>query len=438
VETKFAKVGPAHVAYRTFGDGATDIIIFLGEYLPVDAVDEEPRYARCIRRLTTLGRLIVFNRRGVGLSDPPDGPLTVTQQVEDALAVLDHAGSSRAVVFGANVSSMAALQFAAHHPDRVSALIIVNGSARIRQAPDYPFGYTDELLAATAEQTTSTETVENDFDFLSVFAPSVAHDERFRRWWDQAGHRGASPSRARELWDLLRYGDVRECLKEITTPTLVLRRAAVQQPELSQYLADNITGARHVTLPGSDLPWWVGDADAVLDEIESFLGGTGAGRGRRKLATVVFLDVAASTQTAATMGDQRWRDLLATYHELAEREIDRFGGTRVSTSGDGVLATFDMPADAVRCAARIADGVRALEINVRAGVHTGEIEIVDEDVAGIGVHIAARVMAEAGPGEVLVSRTVTDLVTGSGLAFEDRGEHELKGVPGRWALFAVS
>jgi class 3 adenylate cyclase len=234
--------------------------------------------------------------------------------------------------------------------------------------------------------------------------------------------------------------DVRHILPSITTPTLVIYRNNAAFPVgLCRYIADHIDGARYIELPGQDLMWWIGDSDAVLDEIERFLGGMGAVlRPKRKLTTVLFFDVVGSTEVAARLGDRRWRELLETYVDLARREIDRGGGQLISTSGDGALATFEMPADAVRSASRIAGSVRALGIDITAGVHTGEIEIVGHDVAGLGVHIAARVMAAAGPGEVLVSRTVCDLVTGSGLSFENRGEHDLKGVPGSWRLFAVN
>lgn len=438
--TRFARVGQAHVAYRVFDDGPIDILLFLGEYVPVDTIDEEPRYARALRRLNSLGRVIVFNRRGVGLSDDPDGPLTHDQYVEDGVAVLDHVGSRQAVLFASNIiSGVAAMCFAAQQPARTSALILINTAARVTQAPDYSFGVPAEAMEALGDQTTTTEP-DQEFDFLHVFAPTVAADARFRDWWDRSGHRGASPSRARELWRMLISTDVRHVLPNITAPTLVIRRVGqtVFDPGLTKYIADHILGATYVELPGDDLMWWVGDSTAILNEVESFLGGgAGSVRAQRHLATVLFFDVVASTERAAALGDLRWRELLATFHGLAEQELARWGGTVIGTAGDGVTTTFEMPADAVRCARSIAERVRALDIDIRAGVHTGEIEVVGDDVAGLGVHIAARVMAAAGAGEVLVSRTVVDLMTGSGIAFEERGEHELKGIPGRWGLFAV-
>jgi class 3 adenylate cyclase len=435
VETKYVRIGDGHVAYRVVGEGPNDLLLFIGEYLPVDALDEEPHYSRVLRRLSSLGRVIVFNRRGIGLSDAFEGPATQEQYVEDGLAVMDAVGSSRALAFGWNVGGPAAIAFAVEHADRSSALIVVNTSARLIAAPDYLIGFPEELMEQTAQQTTAIDPDERGgFDFLQTFAPSVATDERFRRWWDSAGNRGATPARSRQLWRLLLETDVRDLLRDVSVPTVVMH-SSLGTTAHGKYIAEHIPGARFVLLPGHDLMWWLDDADAVLDEIETFIGA--AARPRRKLATVLFVDVVQSTERAASIGDRKWRDVLETYHGIVQRAVDRYGGTRVGTSGDGVLATFEMPADAIAGAQQMTNDVRALNIDIRAGVHTGEIEIVGDDVAGIGVHIAARVMDAAGPGEVLVSRTVSDLVTGSGIGFEDRGEHELKGVPGQWGLFAV-
>ncbi len=437
--TSYARVKDAHVAYRTFGEGPPDILLLVGEYIPVDVLDEEPRYARCLRRLASLGRAIAFDRRGVGLSDPPHGPPTIEGHVEDAIGVLDHLGTERAIVIGWNVSGMPAIRLAATQPDRVVALVLINTFARIVEDDDYPIGVPRDVFTQTAAQTTAVE-VQQEFDFLRMFAPTVAGDERFRTWWDHVGQRGASPARAAELWRLLLESDERDRLGDVRAPTLVVQRVNVGplSNEFGRYIADRIDGARYVELPGPDLMWWIGDSDTILDEIETFVTGTGVQvRAQRRLATVLFTDVVGSTERAASLGDRRWGEILATYHELTQRELGRWGGVQVGAAGDGVVATFEMPADAVRCGQSIAAGVRALDVDIRAGVHTGEIEVVGSDVAGIGVHIAARVMAAAGPGEVLTSRTVADLVTGSQLRFEDRGEHELRGVPGRWTLYAA-
>lgn len=438
---RYARVGEEQVAYRIIGDGPIDILLMIGEYLSIDSIDEEPRYARSLRRLTSSGRVIAFNRRGVGLSDPPVGLVTQEQNVEDAIAVMDHASSARAVVIGWNTAGYASIRLAAKHPDRVSALVLINAYPRILEAPDYPEGWPAAIAAQTAESTVATDRDPSDadaFDFLRFFAPTVADDARFRAWWDQAGRRAASPGRATEFWRLTLESDEREHLTEITVPTLIVHRTTAIPAAAGRYMAERIEGARLVELPGADLMWWVGNSDPVLDEIEIFLAEFGGGlRALRKLATVLLFDVVASTEHAARLGDRRWRELLETYVDVARREIERGEGQLISTSGDGALATFEMPADAVRTATRIADAVRALGIEIKAGIHTGEIEIVGDDVAGLGVHIAARVMSAAGPGEVLVSRTVCDLVTGSGLGFDDRGDHDLKGVPGSWRLFAV-
>ena len=434
MSTKYAKLGDAHIAYTVGGEGPPDILLLLGEYLPVDSMDE-PRLARSLRRLSSMGRCVTFNRRGVGLSDPPEGRFTIEQFVDDMLAVLDACEIDSAFVLASNTSGPTAIRFAAEHPSRTSGLILVNTYARLAEDESYP-GMATDFMRSTMEQTTDTA---GEFNALELFAPSVANDERFRTWWEAAGHRGASPSRSRDLWRQLMESDERRTLERITSPTLCIHRAGIGLAGVSRYLAEHIADAKAITLPGEDLLWWVGDSDAILDEVESFISGASvASRPRRRLATVLFVDLVGSTERAAAIGDRRWRDVLGTYQELAEREIARAGGDRVGSAGDGVVATFDMPADAVRAARRISDEVGALEVEVRAGVHTGEIEVLADDVAGIGVHIAARVMSLAQPGEVWVSRTVVDLVTGSGLKFEDRGAHDLKGVPGRWELAALA
>jgi class 3 adenylate cyclase len=439
MQTRYVKVAGSHISVGTMGEGPPDILLLVGEYIPVDSIDEEPRYARCLRRLASLGRLIAFDRRGTGSSDPIE-TVSLEGHVEDALGVLDAMGTSSVVVIAWNVSGPTAMRLAAEHPNRVDALVLLNTYARLAADDDYP-GIPREFLASTGEQTIDVDNVGGEFDFLSQLAPSVAGDERFRQWWDRVGQRGASPARSAQLWSLILDFDERENLPRITCPTLVVARdtVGVIPNKVAKYVADNIVGARYVELPGSDLMWWVGDSDPILDEVETFLTASGSRvRAQRKLATVMFIDVVESTERAARMGDARWRELLGTYHDIAQRSIDRWGGKRANTAGDGVVATFDMPADAIRCAQQIEGDIGALDIDIRAGVHTGEIEALGTDVAGIGVHIAARVMGHAGAGEVVVSRTVADLVTGSGIAFADRGEHELKGVPGRWQLFAVT
>jgi class 3 adenylate cyclase len=441
VQTRYARSPEGHIAYRVYGEGPQDILLFLGEYLPIDAIDEEPRYARCMNRLASLGRVIVFNPRGVGLSDPADGEPTIDQHARDAGAVLDVLGVARAAVFAWNVAGPTAVRFVTTNRERVSALVLMNTFARLLADDGYD-GLPEALAVSTADQVVSTDPdpSPDTFDFLTNMAPSVATDPRFRTWWDAAGHRGASPAKSRALWNMMMRADVRDDLASVSVPTLVLHRRDLGPvpPMFGRYIADHIATARFVELPGADLMWWVGDADAVLEEVESFIGTVGTlARGKRRLATVLFVDVVGSTQRAVSIGDRRWRDLLGTYHEVARRAVGRCEGTEIGTAGDGMVAIFDMPADAIRCGQALIDEVRALGIDVRAGIHTGEIELIGEDIAGIGVHIAARVMDAAAAGQLLVSRTVTDLVAGSGLAFAERGTHALKGVPGEWQLFAV-
>jgi len=441
MDIRYVRVGDSHVAYRVFGEGPPDFLLFIGEMLSIDAPDEEPRYARSLRRLSSFGRVIMFNQRGMGLSDAGDRPPSIDTHSEDAAAVLDAVGSTGAVVMGWNISGPSAIRFVATHANRASALVLINTFARLLVDVDYE-GVPEHVVRDAAQRTTDAgiEAPSAGFDFLSNFAPSVAADQRFRAWWDQAGHRGAGPANALRQWELMMRADVRGDLAAVTVPTLVVQRADVFGPPsiLGRYLGQHIRGARYIELPGSDLMWWVGDADSVLDEIEIFVRSAGpSARPRRKLATVMFVDVVGSTEHAASIGDSRWRALLATFRELVTRNLGRFQGQEISTTGDGVLAIFDMPADAVRCAQDVAGQVGALGIDVRAGVHTGEIELLGDDITGIAVHLAARVMDAAGPGEVFVTRTVTELVAGSDLVFSEKGRRALKGVPGEWSLFAV-
>lgn len=442
MDIRYVKVGESHVAYRVFGEGPPDFLLFTGELLSIDAPDEEPRYARSLRRLSSFGRVIMYNPVGLGLSDASDQVATIDSHSEDAAAVLDAVGSARAVAMGWNIAGPSAIRFATKHANRTSALVLINTFARLLADTDYE-GLPENLVLETAQRTTDTgtETIPAEFDFLSMFAPSVAKDKQFRAWWDQAGHRGASPANALRQWELMMRADVRDDLAVVSVPTLVVHRADVYGPPsmLGRYLAEHIQGARYVELPGNDLMWWVGDSDSVLDEIEVFVRSAGPSpRPRRKLATVMFVDVVGSTEHAASMGDSRWKALLATFRELVARNLGRFQGKEVTTTGDGVLAIFEMPADAVRCARDVAGQVGALGIEVRAGVHTGEIELLGDDITGIAVHLAARVTDAAGPREVLVTRTVTELVAGSNIVFSEKGTHALKGVPGEWPLFAVS
>jgi len=439
--TRYAKSGDVHIAYQVLGDGPTDVLLLVADFIPTDAWEEQPRLAHAYQRLASFSRLIRCDRRGIGLSDPitPGSPPTLEQWIQDALAVLDAVGSEQAVIIGLNDAGPVAALLAATHPERVRALVFVNSYARATHAPDYPHGWPEDAAAKMVEDTV--EPADDVGWAMDVIAPSVAGDEEFQRWWDRAGNRGASPATARALLKVYLRSDVRGILDAIDVPTLVVHRVdnAVITVENGRYLAEHIPRAKLVELPGADDMFWLGDADTLIDEIEEFL--TGARRRPamdRVLATVLFTDIVRSTERAASLGDNQWSRLLDDHDRICAEHVDRYRGRMVKSTGDGVLATFDGPARAIACALDLRAALRPLGIEIRVGLHTGEIELRGDDIGGIAVHIAARIDALAGDGEVLASRTVVDLVVGSGIEFLDRGEHELKGVPGTWTLFAVA
>ncbi len=434
----------AHLGYQVLGDGVPKIVSCgYGTMISIDMRDEEPHIRAFEDRLSQLGGLLRFDPRGIGLSDPIalGATLTPPDLVRDLVAVLDHAGVDRATLCAVGTGSAAAVATAANHPDRVSSLILINSSARLTRAPDYPFGIPPRLIDAFLDNVLDTQDREAGPGYdIALLASSLADDPAYQAWWAKAGRRGASPSSARAIMSCMFAADTRELLPTIDCPTLVLRRVDTRflSVEHARYLADHIPSAHLVELPGPDHMPYSGDADAVLSEIEEFLTGTrSSGGGHRVLATILFTDIVGSTQQATRLGDGLWRELLDRHDQLVRVELARRGGREVKTTGDGILATFAGPAQGMECARAIIDGAQALGLEVRAGVHTGEVEMRGADVSGVGVHIAQRVSSAAGPGEILVSRTVVDLVTGSGIRFHDRGEHELKGVPGTWLLFAV-
>jgi class 3 adenylate cyclase len=441
-ETHYAKRGNHHIGYQVLGDGPIDLLAFnTGCNVWIDR-DDEPHWSRFDRRLASFTRLIRFDPIGVGHSDPlpgGSGP-TIEGWVQDAVAVLDAVGSLRAALFGVSAGGLGAMLFSATFPERVSALVLMHCHARIARDVDYPFGWPQSVLDRFIDSVTDPTYEGDGVDALAVSAPSLASDVEFRAWWKRAGERSASPAVARADNVLAMGADIRAVLPFINTPTLVLHRIdnALLPLAHGRYLAEHIVGAEFVELPGQDHLCFAGETDSLLGEIEEFLtGARGTPDTDRMLATILFTDIVDSTKRAAGSGDRRWRELLDNHDRMAERQVLRFGGRRVKSTGDGILATYDGPARAIQCGLAICDGARQIGVEVRVGVHTGEVERRGDDVAGIGVHIAARVEARAQPGEVWVSRTVTDLVTGSGIAFEDRGEHPLKGVPGTWQLFAV-
>ena len=439
-ETRYARLGDLHLAYQVLGDGATDILLLDQWFSHMEAQWEVPPLAALRERLSEFGRLIMFDKRGTGLSDPiPTSALpTIEEWMRDLPAVLDAVGSEKAAVIANIGGGILAIPFAAAHPERVASLILVDCFARYQAAPDFPIGAPPETMAGRLDQAEDSSSRGIQID---LFAPSVAHDERLRRAWSRYERQAASPGSTRAIVRLIYESDVRGVLPAIRVPTLVVHRAEATgfRVEHGRYLAHQIPGARYVELGGVDNLIWAGDQEAMVAEIQDFITGVRpAPEPHRVLATVLFTDIVESTRLAAELGDERWHAVLAEHHRVARRQLERFGGHEVKTVGDGILATFDGPARAVRCAAAIRDGVRELGLELRAGVHTGEIEVEPDDIGGLGVHIGARVSALAAGGEVLVSSTVKDLVVGSGLGFEDRGTHVLKGVPGEWRLFAVT
>jgi pimeloyl-ACP methyl ester carboxylesterase/class 3 adenylate cyclase len=424
-----------YIAYQVVGDGPIDLVYTPGIWSNLEIMWEWPAWARYLNRLASFSRLILFDMRGVGLSDRGPEPPVLELQMDDVRAVMDAAGSDTAAIFGGARGAAMTMLFAATYPERTRALVLYAPFAKTLRSPDWPFGRTEEEQQLFFERfTREMGTGEN----LDLQGPS--HDERFKQWWARFERLGASPGAWRELAEILGSIDVRQVLPHIQAPTLVIHRAGDRISDVAQgrAVAERIPGARFVELPGDDHIPFLGDYDAITNEIEEFL--TGAHQAPdtdRVLATVLFTDIVGSTDRAAALGDRAWRDLLEAHHALVRRELAIHRGIEVDTAGDGFMARFDGPARAIRCAQAVAAAVRSLGIEIRAGLHTGECELMGDHLAGIAVHIAARVAAGAGPSEVRVSRTVKDLVAGSGIRFIDLGAHSLKGVPGEWVLFRV-
>jgi pimeloyl-ACP methyl ester carboxylesterase len=458
-ETRYAKSGDVNIAYQVVGDGfgsgrasesrgleaspATplDLVLVHGWVQSFDPGWEIEPIKRFYLRLASFSRLILFDKRGIGLSDrvPLDDLPTLETRMDDMRAVMDAVGSKRAAVLGHSEGGAMCALFAATYPKRTRALVVVGSAARTRWAPDYPLGATDEVLEEFERSIRDGWGVELFRPILEELAPSIADDEDLVQAHMRAAARAASPAAASALTRMSAHIDIRHVLPAIRVPTLVLFRTDEALAEASRYVGERIPGARMVDLPGSDHMPWLGDQDAVLDEIQEFLTGVRPHPALdRVLATVLFTDIVGSTERAAELGDRRWKELLDQHNELIRYELDRFRGRELSTAGDSFLATFDGPARAIACAASIRNQVRLLGLEIRAGLHTGELELAGSEIRGIAVHTGARVAAKAGPGEVLASSTVKDLVAGSGLEFEDRGSHELKGVPGEWRLYAVA
>jgi class 3 adenylate cyclase len=442
LEPRYATTSEGRIAYQVVGDGKMDLVLVPNWLTNLDVMWEDSHLERFLRRLASFSRLILLDKRGSGLSDPI--PIGMAPNFEDSMmdirSVLDAVGSERASIVGIEQGSFPSLFFAATFPARVSALVLVDCYARLVREVDYPGG----MPAATYERfmRANVERFGTGRD-LEFIAPELYRDERFRRWYARLERLSITPG-AYETFNLGTISwpwDGRSLLPTISAPTLVISHAehAWVRPEHGRYIAEHIPGARYVERPGFSGLWWRHDVDGVLDEIQAFLTGTRGAPGSddRVLTTILFTDIVGSTERAAELGDARWRALLDSHDAVVRRQIERLRGEVIKTTGDGFLATFDGPARAVRCAVAVQDELRSLGVQVRSGVHTGEVERRGEDVGGIAVHIAQRVQGLAEPDGILVSRTVVDLVAGSGIEFDDRGAQELRGVPGEWRLFAV-
>jgi class 3 adenylate cyclase len=449
--TEYALRDGVHIGYQVWGGhpaggaGAVDLPDVLefnsGLMISIDETVDEPNWLRYTERIADFSRLIRFDAGGLGLSDPlPTGTdPSIEGWGRDALAVMDAAGCDRAVLLAAAGGTMAALWMAATHPERVISLIIVNGTARVGAAEDYGFGASDEEVASGSgiEGSLTEDGIPRD---IAIFAPGLAHRVGFQEWWGRAARRGASPATA-QAFNLVTFSaDVRWCLPSVTCPTIVFARldSYAQLSEHGRYLSEHIAGARLVTTTGPDILPWAGEFDSIIDEMEEFVTGQrGVHAATRLLAAVLFTDIVDSTVRAAEAGDRQWRAVLDEFDVNVGRLLARHDGTLVKTTGDGILARFAAPAQAVRCAEAMVRAAGTAGLQLRAGLHAGEVELRGDDIGGLAVHIASRVSAMAGPGEVLVTGTVRDLVVGSGIVFDDRGRHNLKGLPDEWQVLAV-
>jgi class 3 adenylate cyclase len=436
--TRYAKSGDLHIAYQIVGEGPP-LVVSDQWFGNVDAQWDFPPMERLLWSLASFSRLVLFDKRGTGLSDPVPmrAAPTLEEWMDDLRAVLDDAEIERsALLCGVGATYMGVL-FAATYPERTTALVVVNGYARMAVTSDYPWGRSQKEIGEYVERVRRAWGNGATLDFL---APSMADDDQIRRAHGRYERAWASPGAYAAFTSVREENDVRQVLPSIRVPTLVIHRtdARFAPRDGGRYIAEKIAGARFVEVPGIDTYLWAGDIEPILGEVEEFITGTRRPpEADRVLATVLFTDIVGSTKRAAELGDAAWKELLERHDELIRGELQRFRGREIDTAGDGFLATFDGPARAIRCAESVRDGARNLGLEIRAGLHTGEVELAGEKVRGIAVHIGARVSAEAVPGEVLVSSTVKDLVAGSGIEFEERGAHKLKGVPDRWRIFAV-
>jgi pimeloyl-ACP methyl ester carboxylesterase len=438
-ETRYTKSDDVHIAYQVLGDGPIDILFVPGFVSNVEATWQSPERSAFFQRLASFCRLIMFDKRGTGMSDRSSQIFTLEQRMHDVHAVLDAVGSEHATLFGISEGGPMSLLYAATYPERTSALVLYGSYAKRTWAQDYPFGWKQEQWDGVLGNFERNWGTPDGVD-LNMWAPSIAHKVDVGTRMASYFRASASPGAAVAVMKMNREIDVRQILPSIRVPTLVLHRTAERVSEVghARYMAQHIPGAKLVELSGEDHVPWIGDQDSILGEVEEFVTGARQAHGpERVLATVLFVDIAGSTERVAAIGDRAWRELLEAFQAKVREVLRHYRGQEIDTAGDGFLMAFDGPARAIRCAGAIRDAVRGIGLEVRCGLHTGECERTGEKLAGIAVHTGARVAGFAAPGEVLVSQTVRDLVAGSGLEFESRGTHELKGVPGEWQLFGV-
>jgi pimeloyl-ACP methyl ester carboxylesterase/class 3 adenylate cyclase len=436
-ETRYVKSGDVHIAYQVLGSGPLDLVFVPGFVSNIEANWEAPERANFFRRLASFCRLIIFDKRGTGMSDRSSQLFSLEQRMADVQAIMDDAGSERAALFGVSEGGPMSILFAASYPQRTAALVIYGSYAKRSWAPDYPFGWNEDKWNTVLTNIERHWGTPKGVD-LNMWAPSIANDEERANRTAAYFRAAASPGAVLAVMKMNREIDVRHVLPSVSVPTLVVHRVQdrVIDVQHARYLARHIPRAKLVELPGVDHIPWI-EPEALLQEVEEFLTGERhAPDLERVLATVLFTDIVESTEKAAAVGDRKWRELLENYQSLVRQQLEQFRGREIDTAGDGFLAAFDGPARAIRCAAAVRDRSRSQGIDIRAGLHTGECEIMGEKLGGIAVHIGSRVAGKAAPGEIVVSQTVRDLVAGSGLSFVERGAHALKGVPGEWRLYA--
>lgn len=438
-ETRYASSGDASIAYQVVGEGEFDLVVAYPFISHLDLLWESPLQARFIGRLASFARVLIFDRRGVGLSDPIEGAPTLEERMDDVRAVMDAAGSERAALLGMSEGATMCMLFAATYPERTSALVLWGAMARSTATDDYPWASPKQAVIEAQEQLIAP--LWGTGATIDIFSPSLAGDDRAREMQARFERQAASPRRVRQLVAMFLDTDVREAVPLIQVPTLILHRRGDMAVNIgaARWLAERIEGSRKVELEGVDHFPWVGDSARAVAEIQTFLTGVGpVPVVERALATVMFTDIVSSTDQLSELGDARWRELLEEHHEMVRGSLERFGGHEVKTTGDGFLATFDGPTRGVQCAHAVLAEAPSLGLELRAGLHTGEIELIGDDIGGLAVHIAARISALAASGKVLVSRTVRDLIVGSGIELEPLGRRTLKGVPDEWEVYEVA